>query len=149
LREGGRFIADFLNENFPREEAYFEYIDFYMGTVFIKNRGDLTPIYEYVFKRLKDMQCDWRYSFPKVFLIEPPDVIDNSSEDELKNYKPEVEFAKQLEKKARAKTNKKEFEELNKQSYEDAKNEPLDKKVQAYKNVYGNLPDGHPQKEFE
>jgi hypothetical protein len=89
LRGSGHFIADFLNENYNNPSNSYEYMDFYMGTIWIRSRGDLTPFYEFIFLKLKEFHCDWNYFFP------------------------------------------------------------LNQIVKAYKNVYGVLPNGHPQKEFE
>ena len=42
-----------------------------------------------------------------------------------------------------------ELDKAYRDEYEEAKYKPLDQLVQAYKNIYGVLPIGHPQKEFE
>ena len=43
----------------------------------------------------------------------------------------------------------KEFDKTFEVEFEEAKYKPLITIVQAYKNVYGVLPNGHPQKEYE
>ena len=152
LRGSGGFIADFFNDNCPDNSKKYNYIDFYMGTIWIKERGDLTPIYEYIFRKLKDYRCDWKYSFPRMYLIGIQKSFDPSDEDNLKNYNPETAVQKELELTEKDKQTKKFQEELNKiykEEYENAKYKPLCPMVQAYKNIYGQLPNGHPQKEFE
>jgi hypothetical protein len=70
----------------------------------------------------------------------------------LKNYNPETAVQKEFELTEKDKQNKKFQEELDKiykEEYENAKYKPLSPMIQAYKNIYGQLPNGHPQKEFE
>lgn len=152
LRGSGGFIADFFNDNFPDNSKKYNYMDFYMGTIWIKERGDLTPIYEHIFRKLKDYRCDWKYSFPRMYLVDLQKSFNSSDEDNLKNYKPETAVQKELELTEKDKQTKKFQEELDKiykEEYEKAKYKPLSPMVQAYKNIYGQLPNGHPQKEFE
>ncbi len=49
MRGSGRFIADFLN-NESKDSKKYDYIDFYMGTIWVSERGTLLPFYEFVFK---------------------------------------------------------------------------------------------------
>jgi hypothetical protein len=44
---------------------------------------------------------------------------------------------------------KEELDKAHFEEYEEAKYKPLTTIVKAYKNIYGVLPKGHPQKEFE
>lgn len=37
-----------------------DYLRFYMGTVWIEQRADLTPVYRLIFRRLKAVGADWR-----------------------------------------------------------------------------------------
>jgi hypothetical protein len=152
LRGSGHFIADFLNENYNNPTKKYEYMDFYMGTIWIKSRGDLTPFYEYVFLKLKEFQCDWNYFFPRLFLIEPKKIFDSSEVQDYSNYKPELAVLNELgllEEDQQAKKLQEDFDKAFEDEYEKAKYKPLNKIVKAYKNVYGVLPNGHPQKEFE
>jgi hypothetical protein len=151
MRGSGQFIADYFNESFPGTTKY-DYLDFYMGTNLIESRGDLTPLYEYIFKRLKNVGCDWKYSFPRLFAINLQKFSDPSKKDDLGNYQPEKSLEKQLEQKQKneeVKNLQEKFDKFHDAEYEEAKYKPLITIVQAYKNVYGRLPEGHPQKEFE
>ncbi|MCF8232478.1 MAG: hypothetical protein K9J27_09850 [Bacteroidales bacterium] len=49
MRGSGTFIADFFNDNFSDNAGKYDSMDFFMGTIWINGRGDLTPFYEYIF----------------------------------------------------------------------------------------------------
>ena len=152
LRGSGHFIADFLNGNNNYPSRNYGYLDFYMGTIWIRSRADLTPFYEFVFLKLKEFRCDWHYFFPRLFLIDTKKVFDSSETQDYSNYQPESAVIKELGLSEEDQETKKLQEELDKtyeEEYEEAKYKPLNKIVKAYKNVYGVLPNGHPQKEFE
>lgn len=77
FRGAAGFIADQLNRQ--AVEWKYDYMNFYMGTIWISQRADLTPVYEMIFRRLKERRFSWRYRFPKLSLVrfdsaETPDV---------------------------------------------------------------------------
>jgi len=85
-------------------------------------------------------------------LIDLKKIFETSIEDNLEDYKPEKALQEQLELTENDKQTKKFQEELEKiynDEYEEAKYKPISQVVQAYKNIHGQLPNGHPQKEFE
>jgi hypothetical protein len=127
-----RGAAGFLAEQLNRQtgESRYDYMDFYMGSFGVSQRADLMPVYEMVFRRLKERWLDWRYSFPQVQLIEFPSERPNGA----RSY--------QLEKM------KAELREAHRQAIEDSKLEPAPEIVLAYRNVYGVLPHGWPPWEF-
>lgn len=152
LRGSGGFIADFFNTHYTDNSEKYDYMDFYMGTIWIRERGNLRPFYEYIFQKLKDLDCDWKYSFPRMFLVDPKKIFDDSSNTNIEEYKPEKAIQEQFELSVKDKQTKELQDELDKiyeEEYEEAKYKPLSQIVQAYKNIYGLLPKGHPQKEFE
>jgi hypothetical protein len=55
---------------------------FYMGTIWISQRADLTPVYAMIFRRLKPIGADWVYHFPELGLVEfaPADDMDKPGE---------------------------------------------------------------------
>ena len=125
-------------------------MDFYMGSIWIKERADLKPLYEFIFSILKLNNCTWQYEFPRLYAIKPP------TNDELKSnnltYDPTTSVLNQIAEKIDneelnefQKLLDKQFEE----GFEDAKYKPLNTLVQAYKYIYNDLPDGHPQKSSE
>lgn len=152
MRGSGRFIADFFHSNFPDHARKYIYLDFYMGSIWIKGRGDLTPFYSYIFQKLKNFNCDWKFFFPRMFLVDLKKMEDSANDDDLKNYNPTKAVEQEIELAEKDKETNDLRENLDKiydEEYEEAKYKPLIPIVQAYKNVYGHLPNGHPQKEFE
>jgi len=154
FRGSARFIADFLNDHFPEKlTTKYDYLDFYMGTYAIEERGDLTPFYEYIFQKLKEYHCDWKYSFPQTYLIEPKEKFDNLNFiSPPENYNPAQATHHQLgltDEDNQIKKLKIKLESIFNEAYEEAKYQPLSPIVQAYRNVYGCLPEGHPQKEAQ
>jgi hypothetical protein len=127
-----RGAADFLAEQLNRQtgESCYDYLDFYMGSFLVSQRADLTPVYEMIFRRLKERLLDWRYSFPKLQLIEfPSEGPDGARSYELEKMKAELK-------------------EAHRQAIEDSKLDPMPEIVLAYRNVYGMLPHGWPPWEF-
>jgi len=151
-RGSGGFIADFLNEKFNYIPAKYDYLDFYMGALWIEDRASFLPFYEHVFQVLKNEHCDWNYSFPRLYLIDFGNNNDAKENDNMADYSPGQALAKEMEEKERQKEVnelKEKFDASFNEEYEEAKYKPLPEVVQAYKNIFGVLPAGHPQKEFE
>ncbi|TZF81713.1 hypothetical protein FW774_16795 [Pedobacter sp. BS3] len=147
FRGSGGFIADFLNEYFPEHAGDYDYLDFYMGTYVIGERGNLLPFYEYIFQKIKDLKGDWRYHFPRMYVIDPKQLSDNTDSTKPEDYSPEQSMRKQLETIERDKEIKNlrdDLDKIHREEYENARYQPLIPLVQAYKNVYGKLPDGYP-----
>jgi hypothetical protein len=63
FRGASRFIATWLNRQ--TSENTYDYVDFYMGSIWIAQRADLTPVYEMIFRRLKACHHRWRYTAPE------------------------------------------------------------------------------------
>ena len=150
FRGSGTFIANFLNSKNSGNKTY-DYLDFYMGTIWIENRSDLLPFYEYIFQILKNEGCDWEYCFPRLYLLDL-NSNDNIDVEDSVNYKPEESLTKEIEILNNEKENEEFQHELDlafEEDFENAKYQPLIPVVQAYKNIYKRLPQNHPQKEFE
>ena len=59
----GGFIADYVNR--CSWLAEYDYIDFYLGTIWIAQRADLTPVYRMLFRRLmQDLTWIGSITFP-------------------------------------------------------------------------------------
>jgi len=148
FRGSGHTIADFINEYYPLSAGKLDYLDFYMGSIWINGRASLLPFYKYIFMVLKKHNCNWHYSFPKLGLVNfKKEEPENSNPAE---YSPWQAVQKELsEEKSEADKLQEELDTIYEQEYEDAKYRPLPLTVLAYKEVYGVLPKGHPQREFE
>jgi len=153
FRGSGWFMADYFN-SYPddRIPEKYGYLDFYMGSIWIESRADLLPFYTFIFNKLKDKGCTWEYYFPKLSIINFKNNIAKTEEDRPEDYNPESGVARDLEvskKNREIQVFRDELHAIHDEAFAKAKYEPLVKTVQAYKNVYGLLPDGHPQKELE
>jgi len=127
-RGAAGFLADQLNRE-PGERQY-DYMDFYMGSFWVSERADLTPVYEMIFRRLKDDLLDWRYCFPELHLIEfPADRPDGRRSYELEKLRADLEQGRR-------------------EALEDLKLEPVPAIVLAYRHVFGVFPHGWPPWEF-
>jgi hypothetical protein len=146
MRGSAGFIADFLNSFFEEYQFTYDYIDFYVGTIFLRDRADMTPFYEYVFKKLKEKECSWKYSFPRLYLLNFNDTKDEETPPE--KYNPEESLLREIEKNEKNEKLEKMRQELDRahlEELEEAKYKPPPKVVQAYKNIFGSLPQGYPQ----
>jgi len=91
-----RGAAGFLAAQLNRQtgESQYGYADFYMGSFWGSQRADLTPVYEMIFRRLKEGLFDWRYGFPKLQLIEfPSDIPNRARSYQLEKMKAELNEA--------------------------------------------------------
>ena len=150
FRGAAGFIGDYINEYIPVSNETYGYMDFYMGTIFVSGRADLSSVYEWVFKHLKRCDCDWIYHFPRMYVISPDEICEGLKENEDKTileYDPSESFQKELEKQERKEETsklRKELDDVYEKTVEESKRKPLPKEVQAYKNIYKKLPKGWP-----
>lgn len=147
-RGSGRFIADVINKLQLVPGKSFDYMDFYMGGIFRHERADLTPVYEFIFKKLKAKNLDWEYSFPRMGLVTFNK--EDDEKDDLTNYDPEEAVKKQLEKEQQRNETEKlqqQFDDIYKSEYEEARYKKPSQEVMAYYNVYHHYPKGHPLSE--
>jgi hypothetical protein len=150
MRGSGRFISNFFNLEIDSTQKKYDYIDFYMGSIWIAERADLIPFYEYIFLKLKIKECDWQYEFPRLYAIAPPKI--HKKKDDNLTYNPNDSISDQIAEDQEEKESNRFQEVLNttfEEAFEGAKYKPLTAVVQAYKNIFGVLPDGHPQKALE
>lgn len=114
-----------------------------MGTSWVGGRADLTPAYELIFRRLKSAGADWRYLFPRIYLMDfGPREPDSSASND-----PSSAIQKEAEDKTRAE----ETEKLRRQLARDvqsakckARTGPPPITVQAYQNIFRRFPPGWP-----
>jgi hypothetical protein len=118
---------------------------FYMGTIWMARRADLTPVYAMIFRRLKSAGADWVYHFPELGLVEfaPADDTDKSGAgySVSKAALAEVEAQKRHDEVERFRT---ELRGANARARDEAMDRPPPATVRAYRQVYGRDPRGWP-----
>lgn len=135
FRGAGGFIADCLNREIGTYT--YDYMDFYMGTIWIAQRADLTPVYRMIFRRLKARGHDWRYAFPRLGLVDMRPVREamgeptGSTEENAQRDRKLAELRQSLDASHR-------------EAVEAARQRPPPDTVQAYQSVYGWFPEGWP-----
>jgi len=147
-RGSGQTISEIINDNFSENESY-GYLDFYMGGfLHVDNDFSLLKIYEEIFRVLKELKCDWNYSFPRTYLVDFKESdSDNEKDNNMENlfYDPNESIEKELAKKKRKEQLNEFQKELDKdfqRRLEKAKKEPLPEIIRAFINVYGYMPKG-------
>lgn len=144
-RGSGHYIADVINSLQLVHGKSFEYMDFYMGNFFAQERADLTPVYEFIFEKLKAKNLDWEYSFPRMGLVSFSN--DDIEKDIPEKYNAEEAVKKQIEKEEQQNEINKlqeKFDESYKAEYEEARCKKPSPEVMAYYNIYHHYPKGHP-----
>lgn len=144
FRGSADFIAEWLN---TQGDKSYTYMDFYMGTSMKDAEDtDMSPVYEMIFKRLKQAGCDWVFNFTQIGIVD----FSNSNNQKTVNpedYDPNKALEKELKQKEEQKAKddfKAKLEEMNAQEREDALYKPPPKVVQAYQTVFGKFPIGWP-----
>ena len=133
----------------------YTYLDFYMGTATVSGRADLTPVYEFLFRRLKARGHDWKYSFPRLGLVDFRPLkkqLDEQErrergESEFEGYDPEAALAEEeadREKDEDIARMQASLDEGYRESVAAALEQPPPPTVRAYAAVYGDFPDGWP-----
>lgn len=148
FRASGGFLADVLNRQTDSE--HYDYLSFYMGTIWVAQRADLTPVYRMIFRRLHERQLDWIYHFPRLHAVDLrplQEALDQKHEPDWLNYSPSEALAKEEEQKEKDKNLAELRESLDegyREAIEQALKGPLPPTVQAYEAVYSCLPRGWP-----
>ena len=96
-----------------------------MGTIWVADRADLTPVYQMIFRRLRNGGLDWVYHFPRIHAIDLRplrDSLDAKEDPEWPNYSPSEALAKEADEKERDK-NLAELRESLDEDYRDAVNQ--------------------------
>lgn len=148
FRASGGFLADLLNRQTGGEQ--YDYLSFYMGTIWVAGRADLAPVYRMIFRRLRSRGLDWVYHFPRLQAVDMRPLkaaLDRKDEPEWTNYDPSEALAKEEAERERD-TNLAELRESLDEGYREAIDESLEgpppTTVRAYEAVYGGLPRGWP-----
>jgi hypothetical protein len=147
FRGSAGFIANLLNGQVAG--ARYDYMDFYMGTIWVAGRADLTPVYEMIFRRLKFHGCDWAYHFPRLALVDLRPLRDalDSATNEWEGYDPSAAVQKQQEDEEHDRQVaelRQSLDEMHQEAVREAQHAPPPRTVLAYRNVFGSWPRGWP-----
>jgi hypothetical protein len=144
FRGAGGFLADCLNRQIGLQE--YDYMDFYMGTIWLSRRADLTPVYRMIFRRLKAQGYDWIYRFPRLALIDLRSLRDALHPPEEPAW-DQAGYAQEEDDAEHERTLDEMRESLETAYIEaitDARQQPPPPTVQAYQSIYGHFPVGWP-----
>jgi hypothetical protein len=153
FRGSGGTIAEFFEASSPTDPDSDElwtawdrsdYMRFYMGTAWIGGRADLTPVYRLIFRRIRGVGGDWRYSFPRLHII---DFGEAAVPESPTDYDPSAAFAREqelLEREAKTARLKRELEEDATRAMREARTKEPPETVRAYQSVFGRFPSGWP-----
>jgi hypothetical protein len=151
FRAAAGFIADWLNCRSGLTNGTYDYMDFYMGTIMISGRADLTPVYELIFQGLRNNGCDWTYAFPRLYLLDLKPLREQlaamSEQPEWASYSPSEAVAneeQEREHEAERERLRASLDESHRQAVTEAQKAPPPKIVQAYRGVFGQFPRGWP-----
>jgi hypothetical protein len=147
-RGSGKFVADFFTYELEGLTRRYDYLDFYMGSVWINQRADLGPFYLYLFAGLREQGLDWIYHFPHLYLLD----FQRGGVDQVEPvyYDPEQSLHDELRRLELAEHHDEFHTNLHaayQDAWEDARRAPLVPIVAAYREVYGVIPRGHPWRE--
>jgi hypothetical protein len=148
FRGSGGFLAEYLNRKTGPNQ--YDYMNFYMGTIWVSQRADLSPVYRMIFRRLRGRRLDWIYHFPRLHAIDfrpLKEALDRKDEPDWLNYSPSEALAKE-EEQTRHDQELAELRESLDEGYREAVEEALDAPppptVRAYEAVHGDFPRGWP-----
>jgi hypothetical protein len=148
FRASGGYLAEILNRQTGTEQ--YDYLDFYMGTIWVAQRADLMPVYRMIFRRLRSRRLDWIYHFPRLYAVDLrplKEALDQKDEPDWLNYSPSEALAKEEEQKEYDQNLAELRESLDegyREALEEALNAPPPATVQAYEAVAGHFPRGWP-----
>lgn len=152
FRSTAGFIADFRHRSNHSHEDFDDrgdYMEFYMGTMLIRHRADLTPVYELIFRRMQHIGLSWRYVHPRLYAIDLG-TLPNQAEDDVAEalrYDPTESFWRErqlTEHRTEQAEIRQSLDDAYRASIGKARVGPPPTTVRAYQLVYGRDPDGWP-----
>jgi hypothetical protein len=148
FRASGEFLAEVLNRQIGTEQ--YDYLDFYMGTSWLGQRTDLTPVYQMIFRRLRSRQLQWIYHFPRLYAVNfrpLKEALDQQRAPDWLNYSPSEALAKEEEQREydrKLAELRESLDEAYCEAIAEALKRPEPATVRAYAAVYGSWPRGWP-----
>jgi len=144
FRGAGTFLDEYLMRG-QEGSGDGDYMRFYMGTIWISRRADLTPVYVMILRRLKAMGADWVYHFPELGIVELAQAEKTDNPDT--EYSVTQAATAKLEQQRRGAGIERlrgDLHEANARAREEAMDRPQPATVRAYRQVYGRDPLGWP-----
>lgn len=146
FRGAARFLVEYLTG--PNDDLWsMDYCRFYMGTIWISDRTDLTPVYGMIFHRLKALGADWEFHFPQLGIVDLSPLRETLEKQKPEEYSPSEAFGKEQEERERQvelERFRAELAEGTTKARRDAMDDPPPATVRAYQAVYGRDPKGWP-----
>lgn len=146
FRGAARFLAEYLTR--PNDDLWsMDYCRFYLGTIWISDRADLTPVYAMIFRRLKALGADWEFHFQQLGIVDLSPLREELEKTKPEDYSPSEAFGKEQEERERQAELERfraELAESNAQARHKALDHPPPATVCAYQTVYGRDPKGWP-----
>jgi len=141
-----RFLVEYLTGS--NDDLWsMDYCRFYMGTIWISDRADLTPVYAMIFHRLKTLGADWEFHFPQLGIVDLSPLREALEKQKPEEYSPSEAFGKEQEERERQAELERfraELAEGSAQARRDAMDHLPPATVHAYQTVYGRDPKGWP-----
>jgi hypothetical protein len=144
-----RGAGAFIDEHLTRDRDGWregDYMRFYMGTIWIRGRADVTPVYAMIFTRLKVMGADWVYHFPELGIVELASADDGPERSGVGYLVSQSAVAELNAQHRRAEVERfsAELKEMNARARADATDREPPATIRAYRQVYGRDPRGWP-----
>lgn len=145
FRGAGAFLDEYLTRG---RNGYCEsdYMRFYMGTVFLSGRADLTLVYAMIFRRLEAIGADWIYHFSELAVVDLTPLREQLNQPGG-TYSVTAGAVAELgasERRAELQRLRAKLDAMNAQAREEALDRPTPATVTAYRQVYGSNPRGWP-----
>ena len=119
---------------------------FYLGSIWMRQRVDLAPVYAMIFRRLTTVGADWVYHFPELYLTElgPTERQDDEPEKRYSLYDAAVAELEAQKKQRETQRFRTDLDAINARAREEAVDRPPPATVRAYRQVYVRDPRGWP-----
>lgn len=145
FRGASAFLDEYVNGHAGSARHEGDYMRFYMGTIWISGRADLTSVYGMIFGRLRSLGADWVHHFPELRLVDLGAF--RTDTEQSTRYSPCEAAAADLEarkREAELERFRAELADSNARAREEAIDRPPPAIVRAYRDVYGRDPRGWP-----
>jgi hypothetical protein len=145
FRGASLFLDEYACRNSRDRRRDGDYMRFYMGTIWISSRADLSPVYAVIFHRLQSLGADWVYHFPELRLVDLSGL--RTDTEQPAPYSPSEAATAELRARKRdldLERIRAELAASNARAQEEAMDRPPPATVRAYRQVYGRDPRGWP-----